>query len=328
MEQGICIGSVPIRGALGLAPMAGFTDLAFRAVCRELGCGYTVTEMVSAKALCFQDGKTREIAALSPGEHPAAVQIFGSEPEIMARGAVLALAASGADVLDINMGCPAGRIVSNGEGSALLKDLDRAAAVISAVRKAVSRPVTVKFRSGWDGKSVVAEEFARMAEACGADGLCIHGRTSRQLFSGRADRAVMARVVAAVKIPVMVNGDVTDRASARALLEETGASFALVGRGALGNPWIFSGDGAPPSVAERLRVFLHQAELAAAQKGERRAMAESRAHLCRYLAGFRGAAGFRSEAVRIASLDEARALAARILAELGTEAGPSSGGPR
>lgn len=316
MEKGIKIGNVCIKGDLGLAPLAGFGDLAFRTICRDHGCAYTVTEMISAKALCFGDKKTRELTALSPGDHPSAVQIFGSEPDFMAKGAVLALEYSGADILDINMGCPASKIVSSGEGSALMKKPELAAEIISAVKKAVDKPVTVKFRSGWDNEHKNAVEFARMAYESGADGLCIHGRTSRQLYRGKADPEIMASVVAAVPIPVMVNGDITDRESANRLLSLTGAKFALVGRGALGNPWVFEDEPRSPSVSERLSEYLRQTEMAAAQKGERRALLESRAHISQYLTGFRGAAGYRNMAVSVSTLAEARELVEKILSEI------------
>ena len=315
MDKGITIGNVHICGDLGLAPLAGYGDLAFRTVCRDHGCAYTVTEMISAKALCFGDKKTRELAHLSPGDHPSAVQIFGSEPDFMARGAVLALEYSGADILDINMGCPASKIVSSGEGSALMKKPGLAAEIISAVKKAVDRPVTVKFRSGWDKDHINAVEFARMAYESGADGLCIHGRTSRQLYRGKADPEIMAKVVEAVPIPVMVNGDITDRKSANDLLAATGARFALVGRGALGNPWVFEAEPRTPSIEERLSDYLRQTEMAAEQKGERRALLESRAHISQYLTGFRGAAVFRSRAVSVSTLAQARALVEEILSQ-------------
>ncbi len=315
MSEGIDIGGIHIGGTLGLAPMAGFADMAFRSVCRDHGCTYTVTEMISAKALCFSDKKTREIACLAPGEHPCAVQIFGSEPEVMARGAEIALEISGADILDINMGCPAGKIVSSGEGSALMKKPELASEIISAVKKAVSCPVTVKFRSGWDSSHINAVEFAQMAYRSGADGLCIHGRTSRQLYTGSADPEIMGRVVASVPIPVIVNGDISDRADAERLLRLTGAKFALVGRGALGNPWIFESVPHSPTVSERVGEYLRQTELAVQQKGERRALTESRAHICRYLNGFRGASSYRALAVTVSTLDDARALAEKILSE-------------
>ena len=259
---------------------------------------------------------------MSADEHPAAAQIFGGDPEFLAEGAGIALSVSGADILDINMGCPAGKIVRSGEGSALMKDLPRAAACIEAVVRAVRVPVTVKFRAGWDMEHINAVEFARMAECAGAAALCIHGRTREQMYSGRADTTLMRAVVEAVDIPVMVNGDIDSGEAGRSLLQKTGARFALIGRGALGNPWIFEACRAamadeaftPPPLAERLRTASEQISLAAAQKGERTACREARAHLTHYLRGIRSAARFRDMASRVSTLTELEALFAAVLA--------------
>ena len=322
-ETGIWIGRVWLGGGFGLAPMAGVGDYAFRRVCRAHGAAYTVTEMVSAKALCYGDRKTKQLLYLGADEHPAAAQIFGGEPAFLAEGAVIALALSGADILDLNMGCPAGKIVKSGEGSALMKDLRRAAACIEAVVGAVKVPVTVKFRAGWDSEHVNAVEFARMAEQAGAAALCVHGRTREQMYAGSADTALMRAVVEAAGIPVMVNGDVVSGESGCRLLRETGARFALIGRGALGNPWIFEdcraalagGAFSPPPLAERLRTAAEQIALAAEQKGERTACREARAHLTHYLRGIRSAARYRELASRVSSVAELNALIAAVLAE-------------
>ena len=217
------IGNVTINGKLALAPMAGVTDLAFRHICREHGAALTVTEMVSAKALCYQDKKTPRLLELGADEHPAAAQIFGHEPDTMAEGAKLALEKSGCDIIDINMGCPAPKIVNNGDGSALMKEPELASKVIAAVVNAVDVPVTVKFRKGWDEKSVNCVEFARMAEQSGAAAITLHGRTRSQQYSGTADWDAIREVKQVVCIPVFANGDVAEPEDAVRILAHTGA---------------------------------------------------------------------------------------------------------
>lgn len=303
------IGSVTLAGRLALAPMAGVTDLAFRQICREHGAALTVTEMVSTKALCYQDKKTPRLLALGTDEHPAAAQVFGHEPETMAEGAKIARAVSGCDIMDINMGCPAPKIVNNGDGSALMRDPVLAARVIEAVVKAVDVPVTVKFRKGWDEKSVNCVEFARMAEAAGAAAITIHGRTRAQQYSGKADWDAIRAVKQAVSIPVFANGDVAEPADAVRILEHTGADAVMIGRGALGDPWIFeranvlieTGVCPPlPPFAERIDTAVRQIELAAEQKGERVAMLEARRHVNCYLKYERGLKSFKT---RICALE-------------------------
>ena len=230
------IGSVTLAGRLALAPMAGVTDRAFRQICREHGAALTVTEMVSTKALCYQDKKTPRLLALAENEHPAAAQIFGHEPETMAEGAKIARAVSGCDIIDINMGCPAPKIVNNGDGSALMRDPALAAEVIEAVVQAVDVPVTVKFRKGWDESSVNCVAFARMAEAAGAAAITVHGRTRAQQYSGKADWDIIRAVKQAVSIPVFANGDVAEPADTVRILEHTGADAVMIGRGLLETP--------------------------------------------------------------------------------------------
>lgn len=311
------IGSVAVTAYAALAPMAGVADAAFRLTARRFGAGYTVSEMASARALVFQPDRTSEILQPEPGDRPYAAQIFGSEPEIMAQGARLALEISKAQVLDINMGCPTPKIVNNGDGSALMRDPARAAAILEAVRKAVNVPVTVKFRLGWDGCSRNAVAFARMAQACGVSAVCVHGRTREQMYAGHADWDALARVREAVSVPFIANGDVFSAADAQALYARTGCDLIMVGRGALGNPWIFEQiearmHGLPeppvPELPERFSVARAQIALAAARKGERVAVLEARKHLAWYLKGVRGSAAYRARFSAVSSLAEMDAL--------------------
>lgn len=307
------IGTVKIDGRLVLAPMAGVTDLAFRRICREHGAALTVTEMVSTKALCYQDRKTPRLLELAPDEHPAAAQIFGHEPETMAEGARIALEKSGCDIIDINMGCPAPKIAGNGDGSALMRSLPLASRVIEAVVKAVNVPVTVKFRKGWDEGSVNCVEFARMAEQSGAAAIAVHGRTRAQQYSGRADWDAIRAVKQAVSIPVIANGDVAVPEDAVRILEYTGADGAMIGRAALGDPWIFERANALletgvcpplPPFAVRMDTAVRQIELAAAQKGEHIAMLEARRHVNCYLKQQSGLKTFKSRICALERLEQ------------------------
>ena len=307
------IGNVTINGKLALAPMAGVTDLAFRHICREHGAALTVTEMVSAKALCYQDKKTPRLLELGADEHPAAAQIFGHEPDTMAEGAKLALEKSGCDIIDINMGCPAPKIVNNGDGSALMKDPELASKVIAAVVNAVDVPVTVKFRKGWDEKNVNCVEFAKMAEQSGAAAITLHGRTRSQQYSGNADWDVIREVKQAVCIPVFANGDVAEPEDAVRILQHTKADMAMIGRGCFGNPWLFQQakaalEGKPipplPPLAERCDTAVRQFELAAASKGERVAVLEARRHYCWYLKGVSHSGYYKEQIVQMNTLED------------------------
>lgn len=289
------IGTVEVNTRLALAPMAGVTDLAFRTVCREMSGCYTVSEMVSAKALCYGDQKTAGLLRLGEDERPAAVQIFGSDEDAVERGAAIALEKSGAAVLDLNMGCPVPKVVNSGDGSALMRDPDRAQRVLrAAVRGAGGVPVTVKFRLGWDKGSINCVEFARRMEAAGAAAVAVHGRTRTQMYSGTANWDYIRQVKQAVSIPVIANGDVFTARDAVRILNCTGADMAMVGRGTFGNPWLMEQCAAAlegreipplPPLAQRCGVAVRQFELARRYKGEKIACLEMRRHYAWYLKG-------------------------------------------
>ena len=324
-REPVKIGSIVLSGHMALAPMAGVTDAAFRLICRELGAALTYTEMVSAKALCFGDKKTEQLLHSLPGDQPVGAQIFGSEPDTMAQGARLALDISGADLIDINMGCPVGKVTKSGDGSALMRTPELAREIISAVVDAVDVPVTVKFRKGWDSGSVNAVEFALMAEEAGAAAVAIHGRTKTQMYSGRADWDIIRSVARAVSIPVLANGDVFEPEDAAHILRYTGAELAMVGRGAFGNPWLFergelaiAGLTIPklPPLSVRIDTALRQLELAAELKGERVACLEARRHFSWYLRGVSHSGYFKRLITEADSLDSLQKIAAGIKREL------------
>ena len=307
------IGTVTIPGRVTLAPMAGVTDAAFRRLCRQQGAALTCTEMVSARALVYRDKKTEALLWCPPEDRPVAAQIFGHEPEIMAEAAPMALALSGADILDINMGCPVGKVIRSGDGSALMRDVVLAGKIIEAVVRAVDVPVTVKFRKGWDGGSVNAVEFARVCEASGASAIAVHGRTRAQMYAGKADWDIIRDVKRAVSIPVFANGDIFSGADAEHILRYTGCDFAMVGRGCFGDPWLFAranaavnGEPEPPlpKLADRMDAALEQIRFSAEQKGERLACLEARSQFAWYLRGVPHAGPYKQEIVHVSSMEE------------------------
>ena len=300
------IGKLSFRHGLFLAPMAGTTDLAFRLLCRREGCELAYTEMVSAKALSFDNQKTKTLLEIDEREGLAAVQLFGSDPELLAEMAEK-IDNPRIAFFDVNMGCPVPKIVNNGEGSALMRQPDLVGAIVAAMTKRLKKPVTVKIRKGVDKEHVNAVEIAKIAEAAGAAAIAVHGRTAKQYYSGQADWEIIRQVKAAVRIPVIGNGDIFSGQAALQMLEQTGCDGIMVARGAEGNPWIFAEitkalAGEPyhgPTLAERKAMILEHLQLAIDQKGEFAGMQEMKKHLLWYTKGLAGAAALRRELMEL-----------------------------
>lgn len=318
------LGELEITGRTVLAPMAGVTDWAFRTVCAELGAAVTATEMVSSRALVYQDKKSRGLLRKTPSGVCGA-QIFGNDPAIMAEAAGIALELSGCDFIDINMGCPMPKIAGNGDGCALMQNVELAARIVEAVAAAVPVPVTVKMRKGWDKGSVNCAELAQAVEAAGAAAVCVHGRTKTMLYSGTADWDCIRAVREAVKILVVANGDIFDAEAALRCEKRTGAELLMIGRSAFGNPWVFAQvqaalDGreipALPPLSERMDTAMRQFELAREDKGEYIACLEARKHLAWYLRGVPYSGYYKEKISSISTVEDVQRLAAGIRRDL------------
>lgn len=305
-----------------LAPMAGIADLAFRELCVQYGAAYTVSEMVSSKGLTMGDKKSAQLLTLG-NDRPAGVQIFGDDPEIMAKAAVKCLDFN-PDIIDINMGCPAPKIAMNGGGASLMKKPELAYKITKAVVQAVDIPVTVKIRKGWDEESVNAVQMAELAEKAGASAVAVHGRTRQQMYSGSVDFDIIAQVKKSVGIPVIANGDIKDEQSAAIMLEKTNADAIMIGRGALGNPWVFSKINAyldecrvlpEPSVTQKMAVMLKHIQKIIEYKGEYTAMREARHHAAYYTKGMLGGAKLRAEIGKLERFEQLQELSYKILKE-------------
>ena len=306
------IGNVEINGVAALAPMAGVADRAFRELCVDFGAAYVVGEMVSAKGITYNNDKSLELLEMSDKERPCAIQLFGYEPDVMARAAEISLKFK-PDIIDINMGCPAPKIALNGSGSALMKNPDLCGKIVEAVKNAVDVPVTVKIRKGWDNNSVNAVEVAKICEQAGASAVAVHGRTRQQQYMPPADWEIIKQVKQAVKIPVIGNGDITNAYLAVKMLEETGCDLVMIGRGALGNPFIFreinmltEHERVPLEVSntERIAVLLRHIQKLCEYKGEVIGMKEARKHAAWYFKGIPGAAALRRQAGTLETFED------------------------
>lgn len=297
------IGNVEFQNNVFLAPMAGVTDIAFRGICKRMGCGLTYTEMISSRGLFYGNENTKSMLEFSKEEKPAAVQIFGNDPYVMAKACDFLNDNDDICLIDINMGCPAPKIVKNGDGSALMRNPSLAAEIVKEVKKASIKPVTVKFRKGFDQNSINAVEFGKIIEEAGADAVAVHGRTREQMYEGKADWDIIGMVKKAVKIPVIGNGDVTSPESAKEMFESTGCDGIMVGRGAMGNPWLFMQvlqsekheEIYYPTEAEKIDVCIEHYKRALKYFGENRAVREMRKHIGWYIKGMRNCTEIKNE---------------------------------
>lgn len=317
------IGTLSIAHKAALAPMAGVADRSFRALCMEYGAGFCVGELTSAKGVSMGDKKSAGLLAVTEAEHPVGVQLFGSDPGVMAQAAETA-AGFEPDFIDINMGCPAPKVIKSGGGSLLMQKPKLAGEIVKAVANAVSLPVTVKIRAGWDAGSRNAAELAKICEDAGAMMITVHGRTREQMYAPPADLDIIREVKQAVSVPVVGNGDIFTAADAARMYEATGCDYVMAGRGALGAPWLFMQINAlleqgvllpTPPVSERMRVMLRHISMACVHKGETVALREARTHAAHYMRGLRGAAALRREAGTLSSFEQLEELAYRVCLE-------------
>lgn len=321
----ITIGNVQLEGLLALAPMAGVTDAAFRALCRRHGAALCTTEMISSRALMYQDAKTKTLLVRPEGDAPLAAQLFGSDPVIMGEAAQKMVELCDCEIVDINMGCPVNKVVKSGDGSALMRTPELARDIIEQVVAHAGRPVTVKFRKGFDKGSVNAVEFGVMAQEAGASAITVHGRTRVQMYAGQADWDIIRDVKKAVSIPVFANGDVWEPEDCVKILEHTRCDGVMIGRGSFGNPWLFErgnaalrGEEIPPlpPLRERIEEALGQFEMATEWKGEKIAMLEARKQFSWYLRGVAHATYYKQQISTMSTLEECRAIARGIQRDL------------